>query len=75
VGIDDVQGESCVITTGNKTIHVQGAANRAVTVFDLIGRPVAFEAQAGESISFPVSSAGVYLVQVEGLKARKVVVR
>ena len=75
VGIDDVQGESCVITTGNKTIHVQGAANRAVTVFDLIGRPVAFEAQAGESISIPVSSAGVYLVQVEGLKARKVVVR
>lgn len=74
VGIDNVMEESCVISVDRRTIKVEGAAGRSVAVFDLYGRRVAFSTSAGESVSIPVASAGVYLIQVEGMKAKKVVV-
>jgi len=74
LGIDDAEGTSCVISVDRRTISVEGAANRSVSVYDLYGRRIAFRNQTGSTVSIPISSAGVYLVQVEGLKAKKVVV-
>lgn len=73
-GMDDVVASSCAIWTDRRTILVTGAGSRSVAVYDIYGRRVAFVAQEGELVVVPVGAAGVYLVQVEGLKAKKVVV-
>lgn len=65
----------------NYTIYQQGrclqvvdATSRKIAVYDVIGRRIAFvsQAQPTETIHLPV--AGIYLLQVDGTKAQKVVV-
>jgi len=74
LGIDDAEGENCVISVDRRTILVKGAANHSVSVYDLYGRRITYLPHMGESASIPVFSAGVYIVQVDGMRAKKLVV-
>ena len=76
LGIDDatVDGTDFVVTTQGRTIHIIGASDRAVTVYDLYGRKVSSVLPAVGDRVVSVLSAGVYLVCPDGATAKKVVV-
>ena len=76
LGIDDADTDepTFTVTAEGRNIHILGADNKAVTLFDLYGRKVSYAAPAmGERI-MSVLSAGVYLVRPEGCNPKKVVV-
>ena len=64
VGIDEVEGQGVRIRSTGNTIVVEGAEGKEVRVYDMMGREVRNEALP----------AGVYMVRVGDLPARKVVV-
>ena len=64
VGIDEVEGQGVRIHSVGNTIVVEGAEGKEVRVYDMMGREVRNEALP----------AGVYMVRVGDLPARKVVV-
>lgn len=74
LGIGDPAALQCLISTSGRTIRVDGVADRSVALFDLYGRRIAAISQSGNTVTIPVLAAGVYLVQVEGCRAQKVVV-
>ena len=76
LGINDLDADenSFVVTAVGHDIHIVGAADRAVTVFDLYGRQVSYIPSSTTERVVPALSAGVYLVRPDGCKAKKVVV-
>lgn len=73
VGIDEVAEEDGIhVWSAEGRIFVEDTEGREAFVYDVMGRRVAAVA-AGRDACVPVP-AGVYLVHVEGLPARKVVV-
>ena len=63
-GIDDVDGDGVYVYVTDGRIVVVGAKGQEVLVYDMMGRPMANHALP----------AGVYMVRVGDLPARKVVV-
>lgn len=76
LGIDDVDTDDIVfmVTFEGRNIHIIGAGDRSVTIFDLYGRQVAYTSNAGGNYIVTMPAAGVYLVSPEGCKPKKVVV-
>ena len=69
-GIDDATGQIVTVYASEGRIHVYAAQPTEAAIYDMIGRRVATLA-TGTSTPMP---AGVYLVKVGTLPARKVVV-
>ena len=76
LGINDatVDETDFVVTIQGRTIHIIGASDKAVTVYDLYGRKVSSVLPAVGDRVVSVLSAGVYLVCPDGATAKKVVV-
>ena len=76
LGIDDVDTDEMtfMVTSEGHNIHIIGAADKAVTIFDLYGRQIAHVVPTATERVVAVLSAGVYLVRPDGCKAKKVVV-
>lgn len=69
--IDDVNAAHITLYAERRHIVIEGATGMAVSVYDMMGREV-FNGLAGKTHALP---AGVYLVKVGTLPARKVVVK
>lgn len=74
-GIDDVESTEAkpIIFARDGNIIVREAQQMDVRVYDMMGRKVAYSTTAEEH-DIPVPTAGIYLVKVGALPARKVVV-
>ena len=74
--VEDFDAIEYVVYSNNRQIVVRGAEGHTVTLYDINGRIVAQTASADETQNLTVSTAGIYLVCVDGMKgAKKVVVR
>ena len=73
VGIDNIT-TSIVVIVRQHTIIVSGAENRRLVLYDVMGRRI-MSVMGTEQTLLPVPNKGVYLVGIEGLPTRKVVVR
>ena len=70
--IDDVENNSFVVSTSGRRIRITDAPEGRLTVHDVMGRCVVASPSANGSYDLP--AAGVYLVRIGDLPARKVVV-
>ena len=75
VGIDEVEADGVRITSQRGSILVEGAEGRDVRVYDMLGREVngKTKSEKGEVI-LAVPTAGIYMVRIGDLPARRVVV-
>ncbi|MCR5444329.1 MAG: choice-of-anchor J domain-containing protein [Bacteroidales bacterium] len=73
-GIDDIDMDDVTIYSTDNMIVVRGAEGKQVVLFDVNGRMMSREANAGERVEFRVSNSGVYLVKVGDAAAKRVVV-
>lgn len=62
------------IGVNGSLISVDGAEDRTVYLYDAVGRLLATRKSLHDRVSFAVPSSGTYLVKVDGVPARKVVV-
>ena len=72
-GINDVDVDDIVIQVSDGHIIVLGAEGIDMSIYDMMGRRIAYS-NAAEEHDIPMPTAGVYLVKVGTLPARKVVV-
>ncbi|MBQ8704428.1 MAG: choice-of-anchor D domain-containing protein [Bacteroidales bacterium] len=72
-GVDDVETAQVKVYQQEGRIVVDDPQGREVAVYDAVGRRLAVR-RRGESPEFEVPASGVYLVKVDGLPARRVVV-
>jgi len=70
-GIDDIELQDVLIYSVNKKIVIKLSRSQKIVIFNIDGK-VVFEGQE-ESISLPVN-AGIYIIKVNGIKAKTVVV-
>lgn len=73
-GINDVDGDISISARGH-AIAIDGALGGTVRITDILGRPIVNTKCNSTSILFEMPSAGVYLVQVDSLPAKKIVVQ
>ena len=78
-GIGDVETTPVKLYSRDGDIVVEGAAGREVRMYDVVGRLMATRRASTSSASdgevrLHVTASGTYLVQVEGLPARRIVV-
>ena len=73
-GIGDVEAMPAKVYQQNGRIVVEDPMGREVTLYDAVGRVMERRTENGERRVFDVRTSGVYLVKVEGLPARRVVV-
>ena len=71
--IDSVESAAVAITTGRRTIRIEGAEGMPVSVFTPDGRCI-FSVKAGTCEEIPVAAEGVYIVKA-GATSAKVVVK
>lgn len=74
VGISDVEMPDYTVNVEQNNIHISGVSQRKVAVYDISGRRIAYMDKSPETFIVTVPATGVYLIQVEGMRARKVVV-
>ena len=74
VGISDVEMPDYSVNVEQNNIHIGGVSQRKVAVYDISGRRIAYIDKSPETFTVTVPATGVYLIQVEGMRARKVVV-
>lgn len=74
IGDRETEEHSFEVSAQDLNIHVIGASGKAVTIYDLYGRQVAFTPHADSDYVVTMPAAGVYLVRPEGCKPKKVVV-
>jgi hypothetical protein len=74
VGISDVETMDYSVNVEQNNIHISGVSQRKVVVYDISGRRIAYKDKSPEMFIVTVPATGVYLIQVEGMRARKVVV-
>ena len=74
VGISDVETMDYSVNVEQNNIHIGGVSQRKVAVYDISGRRIAYIDKSPETFLVTVPATGVYLIQVEGMRARKVVV-
>ena len=73
-GIGDVDGSDVRVYSADSRVYVSGAEGRTVVLYDVNGRQLGREANAGERVEFRVAASGVYLVKVGDAAARRVAV-
>ena len=74
IGIAEVETADFTVNAIESTIVVLGAEGRQVSLFDVNGRLMNREVNAGERVEFNVANSGVYLVKVGNAAAKRVVV-
>ena len=74
VGISDVEAPDCMVNVERNVIHIAGVNQRKIAVYDISGRRIAYIDKSPETYIVTVPATGVYLIQVDGMMARKVVV-
>ena len=74
VGISDVEILDYSVNVEQNNIHIAGVSQRKIAVYDISGRRIAYIDKSPETFIVTVPATGVYLIQVEGMRARKVVV-
>ena len=74
VGISDVEMPDYSVNVERNVIHIEGVSQRKIAVYDISGRRIAYIDKSPETYTVTVPATGVYLIQVEGMRARKVVV-
>ena len=75
VGITDVSADNVNVYVRAGCIVVEGAEGREVQIYDMLGREINGKTKSEKGdIMLPVPTAGVYMVRVGDLPARKVVV-
>ena len=74
LAIPGTDSQEITVTTQGLDITITGAENKAVSLYDIMGRRIA-ATQATECATLHAPSTGVYLLQIQGLPARKIVVR
>ena len=74
VGISDVEAMDYSVNVEQNNIHIGGVSQRKVALYDILGRRIAYIDKSPETYIVSVPATGVYLIQVEGMRARKVVV-
>ena len=74
VGISDVDMPDYLVKVKHNIIHIEGVSQRRIAVYDISGRRIAYIDQSPDTFLVTVPATGVYLIQVEGMRARKVVV-
>lgn len=72
-GIEELQESNNRIRTIDGCIVVDGAKGETITIYDMMGRQVAYSYDSGTPIAVPAT--GIYLVRVGTNPVRKVVVR
>lgn len=72
--IGDVQASDIVIAAQDGQLVITGAANSAIRLYDVMGRPLSTVPSADEVCRLAVPAPGIYLVQVQGRPAQKVAV-
>ncbi len=73
-GIRGVQSNGISVGSDGCNITVKGAAGESVAVFDITGRQIVQKIDSNDIETFKVPAAGVYIVKVGNLPARKIVV-
>ncbi|MCR4658911.1 MAG: PKD domain-containing protein [Bacteroidales bacterium] len=74
VDITDVEeGDEARIYSTGKQIAVEGAQGRMVRLYDAVGRLLATKYDSIDRLLFDVPATGTYVVHIEGLPARKIV--
>ena len=74
VGISDVDMPDYLVKVKHNIIHIEGVSQRRIAVYDISGRRIAYIDKSPDTFIVTVPATGVYLIQVEGMRARKVVV-
>lgn len=74
VGISNVENVKWSVTSEGQKLIVRCPEGRMVTVYDTGGRIVTAARANGTAMLFSLPSAGAYVVSVDGIGARKVVV-
>ena len=73
-GINDVDASNVLIYANNSTIYVRGAEGHDVFVYDMNGRCIYQHANANETETISMSSAGIYMVRIDNAIFKKVVI-
>ena len=73
-GINDVDASNITIYAYNNIITVRGAEGNNISVFDMNGRCVNQLANANETETMTMSTAGIYLVKISNGTVKKVVI-
>lgn len=73
VGIQSCENGVATYSKG-KEIIVDGAIGHSIEIFDVLGRPVFSGTQENTCCSYTVPSTGIYMVHIEGLPVKKIVV-
>ena len=74
VSIGDVDAGNVTLRGIDGHIVLNGAEGREVYVFDIYGRMLYYKLSANTTETYAVPSAGTYLVKVDGVKTKQVVV-
>jgi hypothetical protein len=74
VGIENVEIPDYSVSVEQNNIQIGGVSQRKIAVYDISGRRIAYIDKSPETFIVTVPATGVYLIQVEGMRARKVVV-
>ncbi|MBR1517035.1 MAG: C10 family peptidase [Bacteroidales bacterium] len=74
-GIGGIASDDITLWTEGRTLHLDQVSGRHVAVYDMAGRIIATRTSASHHLSLPLPATGVYLVRIDGLPARKVVLR
>lgn len=73
-GIDEINEHGISVYATSNQIHISGTAGECINVFSIDGRTVASVPSSSSQVIIPVENAGVYIVKIGDLAARKVVV-
>ena len=73
-GVEDVDMNNVTIYSNDTRIFVRGAEGFDVYVYDVNGRVMNSQANAGEVVEFRMPATGVYLVKVGNAPAKRVLV-
>ena len=74
VGIEEVEGNIRIAVAGHN-VTVDDAEGRAVEVMDITGRILERRTENGELKTIVLPAAGVYLLRVEGIGTKKIVIK
>ena len=75
-GIEELEAQNVIVyTMPNMGVVVCGASGKRLKVYDVAGRLVVNEVVATGEATYKMPSAGLYLVQIDALPLRKVVIR
>ncbi len=74
VGIETADGSSVAIGVQDRNVTISGAEGRSIEVFDITGRTL-YSTTGTDSDRFALPAAGVYIVRIENLPAKKIVIK